>query len=150
MHCNLVPRPCGFVACSTKFSQKACYILSCDVCYILRHNYSTEVSNVLRRWASALFSDQRGLQRSQQWFVCELTWVLKVSAAKEHKLPYDIYILNQIPWPHRVFSSNLDSSSSSSLARVYYHSLLYTCDLFQVLLTPFLQHGDICYLLSVT
>ena len=47
----------------------------------------------------------------------------------------DIYI--QIPWPHRVTRSNLDFDSSSSLARVYYCSLSYARDLFQVLPTPF-------------
>ena len=43
----------------------------------------------------------------------------------------------EIPWPHRVTRSNLDFGSSSSSARVYYCSLLYARDLFQVLPTPF-------------
>ena len=47
----------------------------------------------------------------------------------------DVYI--QIPWPHRVTRSNLDFDSSSSSARVYYCSLSYARDLFQVLPTPF-------------
>ena len=61
----------------------------------------------------------------------------------------DVY--TQIPWPHRVTRSNLDFGSSSSSARVYYCSLSYARDLFQVLLAPFvplwlslqpmLQHG---------
>ena len=47
----------------------------------------------------------------------------------------DVYI--QIPWPHHVTRSNLDFDSSSSSARVYYCSLSYARDLFQVLPTPF-------------
>ena len=47
----------------------------------------------------------------------------------------DVYI--QIPWPHWVTRSNLDSGSSSSSARVYYYCLSYLFDLFQVLPTPF-------------
>ena len=67
--------------------------------------------------------------------MCELTEVLKVSAMKEHKLPWmaDVYI--QIT--HRVTGSNLDFSFSSSSSQVYYYSLSYACDLFQVLPTPF-------------
>ena len=38
---------------------------------------------------------------------------------------------------HRVTRSTLDFGSSSSSARVYYCSLSYACDLFQVLPTPF-------------
>ena len=48
----------------------------------------------------------------------------------------DVYI--QILWPHRVTRSNLDFGSSSSSPRVYYCSLSYARDLFQVLSTPFM------------
>ena len=50
----------------------------------------------------------------------------------------DVYI--QIPWPYHVTSltrSNMDFGSLSSSVRVYYYSLSYACDLFQVLPTPF-------------
>ena len=47
----------------------------------------------------------------------------------------DVYI--QIPWPHCVTRSKLDFGFSSSSAQVYYCSLSYARDLFQVLPTPF-------------
>ena len=66
--------------------------------------------------------------------------MLKVSAAERAQAAMfswivDVYI--QIPWPHRVTRSTLDFGSSSSSARVYYCSLSYARDLFQVLPTPF-------------
>ena len=39
---SLVPRPCTFVACSTKFAQRAWARSSRDVCHSLRHGHFTE------------------------------------------------------------------------------------------------------------
>ena len=39
---SLIPRPCAFVACSTKFTQRAWACSSRDVCRSLRHGHFTE------------------------------------------------------------------------------------------------------------
>ena len=39
---SLVPRPCAFVACSTKFAQRAWARSSRDVCHSIRHGHFTE------------------------------------------------------------------------------------------------------------
>ena len=62
--------------------------------------------------------------------------MLNVSAAKERIFSGIVDVLSQIPCPHCVNWSNLDSILSSS-AGVYYYSLSYARDLFWVLPTPF-------------
>ena len=47
---SLVPRPCVFVACSTKFMQKAWAHSSCDVCRSLHHDHFTENQWCHRMW----------------------------------------------------------------------------------------------------
>ena len=44
---SLVPRPCAFVACSTKFAQRAWARSSRDVCRSLRHVHSTGINDVI-------------------------------------------------------------------------------------------------------
>ena len=61
---SLVPRPCAFVACSTKFAQRAWARSSRDVCHSLRHGHFTE-NQWCHRIASAAFHVERGSQRSQ-------------------------------------------------------------------------------------
>ena len=51
---SLVPRPCVFVGCSTKFTQKAWSILSHDECHSLRHDHSTGINDVIDEIAHCL------------------------------------------------------------------------------------------------
>ena len=44
---SLVPRPCAFVACSTKFTQRFWARSLCDVCHSLRHDPSTRINGVI-------------------------------------------------------------------------------------------------------
>ena len=61
---SLIPRPCTFVACSTKFMQRAWACSSRDVCSSLRHGNSLRINDVIG-WASVAFYVERGSQRSQ-------------------------------------------------------------------------------------
>ena len=71
---SLVPGPCTFVACSMKFVQKAWPILSHDACHSVRHDHSSK-NQWCHRLATALFSIEKGPQRSQWWFVYIITWI---------------------------------------------------------------------------
>ena len=51
---SLVPRPCEFVACSTKFVQRAWARSSCDGCRSLRNDPSTRISDVIDELAPCL------------------------------------------------------------------------------------------------
>ena len=51
---SLVPRPCTFVACSTKFAQKAWAHSSRDVRHSLRHDHSTGINDVIDELAPCL------------------------------------------------------------------------------------------------
>ena len=51
---SLVPRPCAFVACSTKFAQRAWARSSRDVCRSLRHVHSTGINDVIDELAPSL------------------------------------------------------------------------------------------------
>ena len=51
---SLVPRPCAFVACSTKFAQRAWARSSCDACRSLRHDPSTRINDVIDDLAPCL------------------------------------------------------------------------------------------------
>ena len=51
---SLVPRPCTFVACSTKFAQRAWARSSRDVCRSLRHVHSTGINDVIDELAPSL------------------------------------------------------------------------------------------------
>ena len=51
---SLVPRPCTFVACSTKFMQKAWARLSHDVSRSLCYNPSTRINDVIDELAPCL------------------------------------------------------------------------------------------------
>ena len=51
---SLVPRPCTFVACSTKFAQRAWAHSSRDVCRSLRHVHSTGINDVIDELAPSL------------------------------------------------------------------------------------------------
>ena len=44
---TLVPRPCAFVAFSTKFTQRAWARSSRDACHSLRHDPSTKINDVI-------------------------------------------------------------------------------------------------------
>ena len=52
---SLVLRPCVFVACSTKFTQKAWSILSRDVCCGLCHDHSTGINDVVAYRSNLVF-----------------------------------------------------------------------------------------------
>ena len=51
---SLVPRPCAFVAYSTKFAQRAWARSSRDVCRSLRHVHSTGINDVIDELATSL------------------------------------------------------------------------------------------------
>ena len=51
---SLVPRPCAFVACSTKFAQRAWAHSSRDACRSLRHDPSTRINDVIDELAPCL------------------------------------------------------------------------------------------------
>ena len=51
---SLVPRPCAFVACSTKFAQRAWARSSRDVCRSLRHDHFSRINDVIDELAPCL------------------------------------------------------------------------------------------------
>ena len=61
---SLVPRPCVFVTCSTKFTQRAWARSSRDVCRSDVTALSLRINDVIG-WVSAAFYVERGSQRSQ-------------------------------------------------------------------------------------
>ena len=141
---SLVPRLCVFVACSTKFAQRAWACSSCDVCR--SHNPSTRINDVIDELAPCLPLKEAPeitvMVRVQTYLSVKSFGSARAQAAMLSWI-VDVYI--QIPWPYHVTRSNLDFCSSSSSARVDYCSLSYACDLFHVLqlyLWLSLQHSD--------
>ena len=68
---SLVPRPYAFVACSTKFAQRAwAHHVRSGTTYVTA--ISLRINDVIE-WASTAFYVERGSQRSQWWFVCKLS-----------------------------------------------------------------------------
>ena len=128
---SLIPRPCVFVACSTKFAQRAWARSSRDACCSLRHNPSTRVNDVIDELAPCLLLKEAPeitvMVRMRTYLSVKSLSSARAQAAMLSWI-LDVYI--QIPWPHRVTRSNLDFGSSSSSARVDYCSLSYACDLF--------------------
>ena len=51
---SLIPRPCMFVACSTKFVQRAWAPSTRDVCCSFRHDPSTRINDVIDELVSCL------------------------------------------------------------------------------------------------
>ena len=66
---SLVPRPCAFIAGSTKFTQKAWSCSARDMCRSICHNHFTENHDVIG-CASVAFYVERG---SQWWFAHKLS-----------------------------------------------------------------------------
>ena len=64
LNLSFVPRPCAFVACSMKFTQRAWARSSCDLCRSLVTAISLKINDVIEG-ASAAFYVERGSQRSQ-------------------------------------------------------------------------------------
>ena len=86
---SLVPRPCAFVACSTKFSQKAWSILSHDACRSLRHDHSAGINDVIDELAHCLALKEAPRDHSNGSCVnLPLRPSAKSLGSEEHKLPY--------------------------------------------------------------
>ena len=111
---SLVPRTCAFVACSTKFAQRAWARSSRDACRSLRHKPSTGINDVIDELAPCLPLKE----------ALEITVMVRVrtyqslgsARAQAAVLSWIVDVYIQIPWPHRVTRSNLDFGSSSSSA----------------------------------
>ena len=121
---SLVPRPCVFVTCSTKFVQKAWFSSSDAACCSSRHDRSTEISDVIDELAHCLAlkeASQRSVMVHVRTYLSAKGFSSERAQAAIFSWIADIYF--QIPWPHHVTRSNLDSSSSSFSSRVYCYGL---------------------------
>ena len=108
------------------------------MCRSLRHDHSTGINDVIDELEPSLAlkeapRDHR-MVRVRTYLSAKSIGSERAQAAM---FSWIVDVYTQIPWPHRVTRSNLDFGSSSSSARVYYCSLSYARDLFQVLPAPF-------------